>query len=169
MLKITITPEMMSRAILKSKEMGELNNSITKGDGNLAGFLGEEVANSVIQGVITNTYDYDIVKDYTTYDVKTKRCTSAPKTDYDCSVAEFNITQRCDRYVFVRIENINGKWGDAWLLGWIDKKEYFKQAKHLKKGDYDPSNNFYVKASCYNLKIYQLESFKPCTSTKEVS
>jgi hypothetical protein len=105
-----------------------------KGDGNIAGFLGEEVANSVIGGIINNTYDYDLVSNDITYDVKTKRCTSPPRDFYECSIAEYNTKQKCDRYVFVRIENKNGRWGRAWVLGWMNKKDYFKKAVKLKKG-----------------------------------
>lgn len=160
MIEIEITEEMKRRAWRKAREMGKLNNSITKGDGNIAGFLGEEVANSVIGGAVTNTYDYDIVsgdQQLITWDVKTKRCTSPPKEYYDCSVAAFNTKQKCDRYVFVRIENKNGRWGRAWILGWYDKNQYFKDARFLKKGQIDPDNNFKVKADCYNIAIKDLK------------
>lgn len=159
MIEVIITKEMVDRAEKKSAEMGRLNNSITKGDGNIAGFLGEEIANTIIGGIITNTYDYDIIKDSIKYDIKTKRCTSKPKQEYDCSVAAFNIKQKCDRYVFVRIENVNNNWNRAWILGWISKKDYFANAKFLSRGQYDPSNRYFVKADCYNLKIGELNSF----------
>ena len=125
---------MERRSQRKAREMGEINNSITHGDGNIAGFLGEEVANSIIKGKINNTYDYDITKDDVHYDVKTKRCTSEPKGYYECSVAAFNTKQNCDHYVFVRLENINGRWTRAWLLGRCGKEDYFKNARFLKKG-----------------------------------
>ena len=80
MIQVEITEEMKKRAWAKSREMGVIKNSIMKGDGNIAGFIGEEVANVVIEGNISNTYDYDIVdKNDIKYDVKTKRCTSEPK------------------------------------------------------------------------------------------
>ena len=108
MIQIEITEDMKKRAWAKSREMGVIKNSIMKGDGNIAGFIGEEIANVVIDGSISNTYDYDIVdNDGIKYDVKTKRCTSEPKSYYDCSVANFNTKQQCDRYVFVRVENKN--------------------------------------------------------------
>ena len=160
MIEVKITDDMKKRAWAKSREMGKLYNSITKGDGNIAGFLGEEVANSLIKGEINNTYDYDIVKGKTRYDVKTKRCTSEPKPYYDCSVAAFNTKQRCDRYVFVRIENVNGRWGRAWVLGSYDKDQYFKDARFLKKGKIDGNNGFKVKADCYNLPIKELKGVK---------
>ena len=40
MIEVELTPDMLSRAKKKAKEMGQLRNSITKGDGNVAGFLG---------------------------------------------------------------------------------------------------------------------------------
>ena len=159
MIEINITQSMIDSATKKSIEMGKLNNSITMGDGNIAGFLGEEIANTIIGGRVDNTYDYDIIDSDTTYDVKTKRCTSKPKPEYDCSVAAFNIKQRCDRYVFVRLENVSGVWRRAWVLGWMKKDEYFKLARFLKKGDFDPSNKYFVKADCYNLQINMLHQF----------
>jgi hypothetical protein len=160
MIEVEITDNMKKRAWKRAREMGELNNSITKGDGNIAGFLGEEVANEVLHGIINNTYDYDIITKTQTWDVKTKRCTSPPKGFYECSIAEYNTKQKCDCYVFVRIENIKGRWGRAWVLGWMDKQEYLKKAVRLKKGDIDESNGFVVKANCYNMKIKDLNSFE---------
>ena len=161
MIEIKITEEMKKRAWAKSREMGVIRNSIMKGGGNIAGFLGEEVANVVIDGTINNTYDYDIVsKSGIKYDVKTKRCTSEPKPFYECSVANFNTKQKCDRYAFVRIENKNKRWGRAWVLGWLEHDEYFEKAKKLTKGQIDPSNGFIVRADCYNVAISDLKRFR---------
>lgn len=160
MIEVIITESMKRKAWKKAREMGKLKNSITKGAGNIAAFLGEEVANFVICGSINNTYDYDIVDaNGVTYDVKTKRCTSAPKPEYECSVANFNTKQKCDRYVFVRIENINGKWGRAWVLGYLPKEEYYQKARKLTKGQRDGSNFFKVKSDCYNIAISELYNF----------
>ena len=159
MIEVAITTEMYNRALAKSKEMGSLNNSITNGDGNLAGFLGEEVANTIINGEIHNTYDYDIIKSNIKYDIKTKRCTGKPKDYYECSVAAFNIKQKCDNYVFVRIEHVDGEWGRAWILGYYPKESYFKDAKFLKRGQKDGDNGFFVKADCYNIAIKNLKQY----------
>ena len=48
MIEVEITEKMKQRAWRKAREMGKLKNSITKGDGNIAGFLGEEGANQII-------------------------------------------------------------------------------------------------------------------------
>ena len=157
MIEIQITEQMKQRAWRKARQMGQLNNSITKGDGNIAGFLGEEVANNVIKGNINNTYDYDIIKNGVKYDVKTKRSTSEPKPHYECSVASYNTKQECDYYVFVRLENVGGKWTRAWVLGHYEKKKYFRAARFLKRGQKDGSNAFRVKADCYNMEIKKLK------------
>jgi hypothetical protein len=159
MIEVKITEQMKKRAWNKARKMGKLYNSITKGKGNIAGFLGEEVANTIINGTIDNTYDYDIIKDDIKYDVKTKRCTGEPKDYYECSVAAYNVKQKCDSYIFVRIENINGKWGRAWILGYYPKDEYFKDAKFLQRGQRDGDNGFLVKADCYNIAIKDLKQY----------
>ena len=51
MIEIEITDDMLSSATRKAEEMGKLNNSILKGKGNIAGFLGEQVALKVLGGV----------------------------------------------------------------------------------------------------------------------
>ena len=58
MIEIKITEDMKKRAWRKAREMGEINNSITKGDGNIAGFLGEEVANHIIKGDIFTFFTF---------------------------------------------------------------------------------------------------------------
>lgn len=158
-IEVEITKEMISQAKQRSEEMGVIKNSITKGEGNIAGFLGEEIANVALKGKISHTYNYDIIKDDKKIDVKTKRCTSAPRPHYECSIAELSTHQRCDAYVFVRVEwfkeNPNA-WKRGWILGQISKDEYFENACYLEKGDTDPANGWIVSANCYNLPINQL-------------
>lgn len=166
MIEIEITDKMKRRAWDRSKRMGKLKKSITDGKGNIAGFLGEEVANTIIKGKIEHTKDYDIIKDGTKIDIKTKKCTSKPKPDYECSIASYNTVQKCDYYGFVRIENIKGKWGRAWFLGVYPKNEYFKDAVYLKKGQKNGSNWFTVKANCYNLPIYKLQDWDNMKTTE---
>ena len=159
MFEVEITKEMIKKAKERSESMGVINNSITRGRGNIAGFLGEEVVNNLISGQIVDKYDYDIIKGDLKIDVKTKRCTSPPKPFYECSIAKTSDHQRCDAYIFVRIEWHKSKpneWKTAWILGVMGRDEYFSKATFLNKGDVDPSNNFVVKADCFNLKISEL-------------
>ena len=154
MVEILISDEMLVKARRKAIELGQLNNSIERGDGNLVGFLGELVAQKVLGGRVKNTYEYDLVlKDGTKIDVKTKKTSVAPKDYYDCSIANYNTKQDCDEYCFVRVKNTLDK---AWVLGRISKEEYFKKARFLKKGDADGDNGYTVKADCHNLAISEL-------------
>lgn len=154
-LEVAITQEMKKSALQKAQELPSLKNSITSGQGNLVGFLGEEVVKSVLGGTLNNTYDYDLVLNSgKTVDVKTKKTGFEPKPHYECSVAEYNTKQKCDYYAFVRVDDQRDR---AWFLGVYEKDAYYKDAKLLKKGDVDPSNNFVVKANCYNLPIYKLQ------------
>tara|TARA_R100000005_G_C4984987_1_gene193560 strand:+ start:432 stop:926 length:495 start_codon:yes stop_codon:yes gene_type:complete len=162
MLYVKITEQMLEKATRKAVSMGKIRNSITHGQGNISGFLGEEIVNHFLNGKQQNTYDYDIVKGDVKIDVKTKRCTSKPKSYYDCSIAKTSLHQKCDKYVFVRIEwhkERPDEWKNAWILGELSKKDYFKKSRELTKGQVDPSNNFTVKADCYNVAIKDLDEF----------
>jgi len=44
-------------------------------------------------------------------------------------------------------------------MGYYDKKEYMKEARFLKKGQVDGSNNFVVKADCWNMLYSDLLDF----------
>ena len=145
---------MIDKARYKAEEMGKLYNSILKGKGNIAGFIGEQVALECLGGTWDNTYSHDITLDNgKKIDVKTKQTSVAPLLDFDCSVSNFNTKQECDAYAFVRVKN---DFTVGWYLGSMNKKEYLETAIFMKKGDVDPSNNYTVRADCYNLKIKQL-------------
>lgn len=159
MLELLITEKMLANAKKLASEMGQLNNSITKGEGNIVGFLGEEVALVVLSErgnkcQRCNTYDYDIIANSKKVDVKTKLTSVPPKEYYSCSVASFNTKQKCDYYAFVRI---NKNMDKAWWCGLYKKEDYYKDAIFMKKGQLDPDNNFVVKADCYNLPISRLK------------
>ena len=155
MIEVEVTDAMILNARKKSREMGSLNKSILNGGGNLAGFIGEFVAQSVLGGIIENTFQYDLVLDSgKKVDVKTKQTGFEPKPEYDCSISSESKIQDCDIYAFVRVKN---DLTTAWFLGKIDKKKFFRKAKHFKKGEVDPSNNYTVKADCWNLKIKDLD------------
>lgn len=157
MIEIEITPEMYRLAWAKSRDMGKLKKSITGGEGNIAGYLGEAIAFQVIGGKIANTLDHDIIApNGLLIDVKTKRCTSEPLPHYECSVAAYNTIQKCDYYAFVRVEKIEENYTRGWYLGHISKLEYFNLARKLYKGQKDGDNWFKVKADCYNLPISDL-------------
>ena len=141
MIEVNITNDMIHLAENKAEEMGKLNNSILNGSGSLAGFIGEQIFMNVLGGEWKNTYDYDVILSGKRIDVKTKQTTVKPKSYYDCSVASYNTK---DLSV-------------GWLLGIKPKDKYFKESTFMRKGEVDPSNNFTVRADCYNLRIDKLD------------
>lgn len=156
MIEVVVTGDMLVEARDKAAEMGRLNNSITRGQGNLTGFLGEAVAQHVLGGELANTYEYDLVlKDGTTIDVKTKLTSVKPLDSYMCSVAKLNTTQKCDYYAFTRIKN---DYSVGWFLGVCSKERYYRKAIFMEKGTVDPDNGYVVRSSCYNLPIHMLQA-----------
>ena len=154
MKEVEISMAMMENARKKAKELGTLHNSITRGGGNIIGFLGEEVAHYCLGGVLENTYDYDLVmKDGTKVDVKTVATTVAPKDHYNCVVAAANTKQKCDAYSFVRVKK---DLSVGWYLGTMKKSDFFDIAAHHNKGDVD-DYGFKMKAACYVTQISTLQ------------
>ncbi|MEK9954618.1 MAG: hypothetical protein VW577_04345 [Pelagibacteraceae bacterium] len=153
MIEVEITTQMIDNARVKAKELGHLRNSITKGAGNLIGFIGEEITKSCLGGELVNTYDYDLVlEDGTTVDVKTKATNYTPKDNYACTVPAYNTKQKCDAYAFVRVKR---DLTVGWYLGMLPKEDFFDMAEHFKKGDLDDSG-FVYKSDCYETKILDL-------------
>jgi len=160
MIYVPITSSMKRIATRNANRMGRIRNSITRGQGNSYGFLGEQITKIVLGGEIVNkgkkyNVDYDLVlDDGTTVEVKTKKTTVEPKDYYECSVAKYNTKQKCDYYAFVRV--LDTKQG-GWFLGVMPKEKYFINAKFLKAGTRDGDNGFLVRADCYNLAISELQ------------
>ena len=156
MLEVRVSDSILLEARDLAEDMGKLYNSITSGQGNVAGFIGELVVAELLDAQRQNTKDYDLVlADGSTVDVKTKRTSVEPKTHYDCSVAKLSLHQKCDKYAFCRVKN---DYTVCWFLGLIPHDRYFELARELKKGEIDPSNNYTVKSDCFNLSIADLQS-----------
>lgn len=158
-IEIIPTPSQLAFAKEEAKKIGVLNNSILEGKGNAHGILGEIIVADYINADRANTYDYDLVRNGRTVDVKTKQCTSKPDPSYYCSVANYNTSQDCEVYGFVRILKDFSK---CWVLGGIKREDFYDKAKFYKEGELDPSSNcgFRFKADCFNLEIKHLKPFK---------
>tara|TARA_R110000782_G_C14549506_1_gene384789 strand:- start:76 stop:558 length:483 start_codon:yes stop_codon:yes gene_type:complete len=160
MIKIEITKEQVYRA-KKLYTFSQLKGSITKGQSNIYGALGEIIVYDInkekgLTVDFNSTYDYDLIIAGYKIDVKTKRTTVVPKPEYLCSISAFNTKQKCDFYFFLRInENLK----ECYLLGYKDKKSFFKESTFNKKGTLDV-NGWHFKDDCYNLKIELLNNFK---------
>lgn len=166
MIEVQVSASVKEEARRRSEDMGKLRNSITGGDGNMAGFIGEAlVATYLGDCQWNNTYDYDIVYGGIKIDVKTKRTNFRPRKDFECSVSAFNPNQKCDWYVFVRVM---GDFSRAWILGYIPHETFSKTAKFYAKGDIDPRNGWTVKSSCYSVEIKDLWDLAEAKKGKDV-
>ena len=121
---------MINNAKEKSENLGAINNSILKGKGNFAGYLGEEiVAHYIKADIVSNSeYNHDLLKNNQRIEVKTKRRTVEPQDHYDASVAYTSRHQSPDLYIFTSIQFKNGTPIKAWICGKKEPKEYFKRA-----------------------------------------
>lgn len=159
-IEVDITPDMYSRAEANAAALGELRNSIRRGEGNLCGFLGEEVVKIAFPGSTSqNTFQHDVDYDGCTFEVKTKDRTVRPKWDYEASVANFNARQNADYYVFVSLLRRGDVYVRGYVTGFISKADYMAKATFLKVGDYDPTNGWRVSADCYNVPYFELHNF----------
>lgn len=173
-IEIPVLPEQLDRAMAREDEfkgkLGKrnracLNNSIRKGCGDFIGILGEELLHDFYPGQWERTpeenpYHWDLrllTPPGGTADVKTKTQTydQSPRGHYFATVCDKNITQQCDMYWFVRVHHMCER---AWILGYMPKPEFFKQAKKYLKGALDPTshNGWRFKEDCWNLPVADL-------------
>jgi hypothetical protein len=162
MIKLEITAEQLKRA-RGLYDFGVLKGSITEGRSNLYGALGEVITFDYLAStgrnvIMKSTADYDMTINGNKVDIKTKKTTVTPLPNFNCSIAAYNTTQKCDHYLFVRVhENLH----DAWLLGYIHKNEFFNRAKFFRKNQKDPNKpTWKFRADCYNIEISKLQSIK---------
>lgn len=157
MIALDITKESIAEA-KKLFEFKELNNSITGGQGNKAGALGEVLVRRHFKGQQQNTFDYDIIIDNKKIDVKTKRYTAKfrPNRNWNLNIPDFNTTQACDYYCFVGMAD---NYKKAFFYGFIKKEKFYQIARFGKKGEIDPNGDgkWTFRADCYNILISQLD------------
>lgn len=172
MIKLDFSQDMIDRAIVKANTLGSINNSILKGRGNLAGYLGEEALAPYINAQIVSNnrgldkYNHDLLlQDGHRIEVKTKRRTVAPMPHYDVSVAKTSKHQQPDIYAFISLEferatsNHPKKYYGlkrVWLCGFMGAYDYWDAAKLWKSGQIDKRNNFKTHVDMYNLEISKL-------------
>lgn len=158
--EIQITPEMVQQAYDLGQRMGRLNRSIMQGERNIAGFLGEIVFEQYYpESVRTNTYHHDFIFHGAPIDVKTKVRSARPKPFFEVTIPAYHL-QNTHAYFFISLLQSNQRYTSAFLLGWETSEEFLRKAKFMKKGQYDPSNDFLVREDCYNLPIHELRQVK---------
>ena len=177
-IELPFDKEMIARAKQKAVSLGYINNSILKGAGNLAGYLGEEaLAPYVGAEIVSNNrgldkYNHDllvqtehVIQETQRIEVKTKRRTVAPRPNYDVSVAETSSHQRPDIYAFISLEfdrvtktHPKQYYGlkKIWLCGFMPAEEFWERAELWEKGKIDKTNNFKTHVNMYNLAVRDL-------------
>ena len=167
------TAAMIRSAQTKARLTGELNGSVTKGEGGPAGFLGEEAVAAYMGGELISfapgreKYNHDMMLNGKKWEIKTKRRSVAPKPSYDCTIGEWSHHQKPDTYVFISVELaktyketsgiLEGQVKNVWLLGSKSYDDYFEQARFIREGEIDPDNGFECHADMYNVAIRDLD------------
>ena len=167
MIKLKYTKEMVVESARLADSMGAINNSITNGAGNRAGFLAELVLASYLGAARDDKFGYDLFLDGKRIEVKTKRRTAPPRDFYDGSVAVSSGHQHPDFFAFLSLtfegkKIINGceyyfGLDSIWYCGVISYKNFILKSKLCKKGERDPSNNFVAPTDMRNIKYSELE------------
>jgi len=157
MIKLIPTKQQIKEA-KKLFDFGKLNNSVTKGKGNLAGALGEILVRDYYNGKQENTFDYDLILNNKKVDVKTKRFSNmqTPNDKWSATLFGFNINQKCDWYCFVGVSN---DYKTSYIYGFKQKDNFYKEASFGKKGEVDPNgsgNNWTFRYDTYYLSIKNL-------------
>ena len=159
--------EISKRQIERARKLypfKELKGSITKGEGNLRGALGEIIVFDIFteKGYkvdFNSTFDFDLIIDGHKIDVKTKATNYKPVDSFNCCIPDAQKKQKCDYYFFTYISYDYKK---CYLVGYKSKESFFKEADFANKGEIDPNGNgvWTFKDDCYNLKIKALNKFK---------
>ena len=147
--------------IQRAKELFDfrvLNNSITQGDGNLAGALGEIIVCDHYNASHENTYDYDLIIKEKKIDVKTKRHNQelSPTPNWAAAVSNFNTHQKCDYYCFV---GMGYDLSVAYIFGFMQKDDFYQKSIFGKKGEIDPFGNgvWTFSSDCYVMRVKDLK------------
>lgn len=158
---VILTPENIKLAIKKAEEINSLRNSVTKGDGSVASQMGEIASCRYFDSKYGySNYDWDFLYSKLRVEVKTRRTTVEPLGTHNAGTFDFNTKQDCDIYLFTRIKDTQ-----CWLVGWMEKSEFFRKARYYRAGDIDPdtanwTKPFVYKSAGWHLYIAELHSVK---------
>jgi hypothetical protein len=160
MISLNITQQQIERS-KNHYEFGTLENSITDGQRNELGALGEIVVldyyNSIGSDIVdASERSYDVIIDGKTTDVKT-RPINYPKPHHTINVPAYSIKkQNCEYYLFVFIRKDLKR---AYLVGYIHKREFLRIARFYKEGE-PGTFNFTFPCDTYQIIVRQLTDIK---------
>jgi hypothetical protein len=160
-----ILPHEFVQAEREGKELGVLRKSMMKGTRNVTGMLGEIVTARMLEAQrIRANRHFDLKFGRLVLDVKSKThgMDVVIPTQHEATIFAYNTTQRCDAYVFTRINLTTEK---AWIVGWMWHDEYFKGARQIKRGDRDPTNGQIAPANAFNRYYAELRPMAELVDT----
>lgn len=172
-LKLPITHKLIKHAEELSLTES-LNKSITKGERNVMGTLGELCYITLLSHIYDledieyePNYNYDLRIGGVKVDVKSKQRTVAPQSHYAASIVAYSKDkQLCDYYAFttITVGKHDTDFKDFYFLGHIKKSDYFQRATFMRKGQSDGGNHhkgqeFKIRADCYNLNYSELDQY----------
>lgn len=164
MIEIEITPEQLERA-KKLYDFTALRGSITVGAANLTGALGEVIVADYFKakGYTVEekaNFDYDLIINGFTVDVKTIKTKSTPSPNFIAQVQAFNTKQKTNYYFFCYLL---ADYSKVFIAGYLKKEQFFKVAKFFPAGSDNPlsyNKSFRFKADSYLAYIKDLSKFK---------
>ena len=159
MKKIYITHEQIEEA----KDLYNfkcLKNSISKGESQLHGAVGELLVKEFLELRENHVdyighFDYDLICNGKKIDVKTIKTDKEPNDEFNANISAFNHTQQTDFYLWcaVSLDMIYG-----YVIGYLDKDEFYKIAELKKKGEID-WGDWVFKSDTYTTKIKNIKKF----------
>ena len=163
MRSLEFSRKMIDQASQWADDLGGIKNSITRGDGNYAGRLGELALARHLGVDVEDSKDYDIIYEGKKIEVKTKRRAVEPKPDYTVNIAATSLHQKPDIYAFLSMEYLDrdsgGNYTDLlhiWLCGYKNSEQFFEEASFWPKGTPDPPA-FKTHRDMYVMKIKDLD------------
>lgn len=149
--------------ILEAKRLYDfkkLRNSITEGQSQIYGALGEVMVMNFFKLYYENveyvgSYDFDLKINGKKIDVKTIKTDKEPTKDFNANISAYNITQQTDFYLWCSVSE-NMKYG--YIIGYLEKDEFYKIAQLKKKGEID-WGNWVFKSDTYTTQIKNIKTF----------
>lgn len=155
-----LTPELLDEATRRGNAIpAGIRNSITGGANRAHGALGELLVEAYLGDCSppgSDVYDGDMLRLGKLLEVKTKIRAYRPQPDWAVHVAESSRHQRADILIFTSLlsrgldrKEINGRdchvrvggifrWNrphGAFIVGWMDREEFYGRADEVKAGD----------------------------------
>jgi DNA primase len=138
-IEIKLSPDEVAYNQERARALGRLQGSVLQGRGNAIGFVGQYAAAKFLNVPERNSADFDLVYRHLRLEVKSRSCTSKPLGYYRAGDFNHVPLQACDAYLFTRV--LAPQKETVWLLGWLTKSEFLRQAQAWKKGEVDPGGD----------------------------